>query len=196
MHKYILIGIALITCWYFFGHTEKVILGAGALAPKAPQQIPVNIPAFTFKNHQITPLAEFEIKAKVLSRKNYTLDAIADLVPTDLALGWGNMSDERIVNDFNISQSNRWYYFRTHTDLISVHEAHNSSANMHIIPGNDLVEIRLKRVKMGEIINIKGYLVKVAAPDGRTYISSLSREDTGAGACEIILVADLWTDYY
>jgi hypothetical protein len=67
---------------------------------------------------------------------------------------------------------------------------------MHIIPGNDLVEIRLKRVKMGEIINIKGYLVKVAAPDGRTYTSSLSREDTGAGACEIILVADLWTDYY
>jgi hypothetical protein len=43
---------------------------------------------FDFKNYQITPLASFVIKAKVLSKNSYMLGRESDLSPIDLALGW------------------------------------------------------------------------------------------------------------
>lgn len=83
------------------------------MAPAVPQQKNIEPPVRDrFDQYEITHLATFDIKAKVLSKKNYQFGRGADLAPTDLALGWGNMSDERILEKIRISQSNRFYYWR------------------------------------------------------------------------------------
>ena len=64
---------------------------------------------FEFKNYKITPLAEFSIKAKVLSMKNYNWGRSSDLSPADPALGWENMSDEAVLESIRVRQKNFLY---------------------------------------------------------------------------------------
>ena len=49
----------------------------------------------------------------------------------------------------------------------------------------------LKRVREGDVVSIHGHLVQVMANDGWHWASSLSREDTGSGACELVLVESI-----
>ncbi len=60
-----------------------------------------------------------------------------------------------------------------------------------MIPSSDAIARRLKAVKAGDIVQIRGYLVQVAAQDGWSWRSSLTRDDTGGGACELIFVQSL-----
>ncbi len=64
------------------------------------------------------------------------------------------------------------------------------SANMHIIPGNNTVKEALKKARRGDIIELKGSLVKAVAKDGWRWTSSLTREDTGDYSCELVWVDD------
>jgi len=53
------------------------------------------------------------------------------------------------------------------------------------------MERRLKAVKPGDTVRIRGYLVQVEGKDGWRWRSSLTRDDTGGGACELIFIQEL-----
>lgn len=96
-----------------FLYEPHVILGPGVHAPDVPvQEYLSGVEPIVHGQYRITPLASFELSAKVLSRENYYLGREADLSPTDLAMGWGRMSDESVIKQIDISQSNRWYYWQ------------------------------------------------------------------------------------
>jgi hypothetical protein len=59
------------------------------------------------------------------------------------------------------------------------------------VPANDDVKEKLLRVKKGEIVQLKGYLINVRHEDGWTWRSSLTRDDTGAGSCELMWVENV-----
>ncbi len=141
--------------------------------------------------HTITPLEPFQLEALVLSREDYRFDRGARVSPTDLALGWGPMADPQVLARIDISQSNRWYRWRAEEFPIPRREIETHSANMHLIPANDTVARALKQVEPGQRIVLSGQLVRVDGDDGFHWQSSLSREDTGEGACELIWVEGL-----
>jgi len=137
----------------------------------------------------LQPLAGFSLEARVLSREDYRLGRESDLSPTDLALGWGRMRDDAVLARLDIDQSNRWYHYRWQgVPPIPLSEIIDSSANMHMIPGSEAIASALARVEAGERVRIDGWLVEAQAPDGWRWRSSTSREDTGAGACELVYV--------
>jgi len=77
----------------------------GAIAPLEPLQTDASeSQELPFGRWRLAPRAHYEITARILSREDYHFDAIADLIPEDLALGWGPMSDNRILQRFEISQ--------------------------------------------------------------------------------------------
>ena len=151
------------------------------------KKIKKSIP-FKFKGLTITPLAEYKIKARVLSRHRYTTGKEAKISPMDLALGWGRMADPNIIKDIHISQWGRWYYWKTKKFPIPRREIETHSANTHIIPANNEVYKTLKKIKKGDIIYLEGKLVRV---NGKNWYwqSSMSRKDTGGGSCELV-----WTE--
>jgi hypothetical protein len=60
-----------------------------------------------------------------------------------------------------------------------------------MIPANNQIEAQLKSARVGQIVAFKGQLVEVKANDGWHWKSSLTRNDTGAGACELVFVESL-----
>ena len=62
---------------------------------------------------------------------------------------------------------------------------------MHMIPASADIERKLKALHAGSSSNCRATLVEVDAADGWRWRSSLTREDTGAGACELIWVSEL-----
>lgn len=141
--------------------------------------------------YRITPLQPFSIEARVLGREDYHFDAGAAVSPTDLALGWGPMADPQVLASISIRQSNRWYHWQVESFPIPRREIETHSANMHMIPANASVAATLADVRKGQRIRLSGQLVRVDGDDGFTWSSSLSREDTGNGACELIWIEQL-----
>jgi hypothetical protein len=162
----------------------------GVLVAEEPLQEdyrPLPLP-FAHEGYVIQPLAAFGLEARVLSRRDYRWDSMAGLVPTDLALGWGRMSDTAVLDGLSIGQGDRYYSWSTAVLPIPRREIETHSANMHLIPADAAVARVLARVRPGSVIRLEGELVEVRSPRGWSIRSSTTREDTGAGACEVIWV--------
>jgi hypothetical protein len=161
----------------------------GVLAAEPPAQVDLDHGAQLQRGDvTLTTRAHFDITARVLSRKDYSGGADARLIPTDLALGWGRMSDSDVLAKIDISQSSRFYYWHVKECPIPRREIETSSANMHMIPANEDVKRQLEQVRQGELVRITGFLVDAGRADGWRWKTSLTRDDTGAGACELIYV--------
>ena len=98
------------------------------------------------------------------------------------------MSDEAILSKVDISQSNRFYYWHVDELPIPRRDIETQSANMHMIPATSQIEKILKAVRPGQVVKFSGYLIEAKANDGWHWKSSLSRDDTGNGACEVVFV--------
>ncbi len=178
---------------YFHFAGRPVDRAPGIVAPLQPRQTdiagaPLN---FAKNGYQINALAAFEVEALVILMEEYRFDQGAALAPVDLALGWGPMSDTSVLEKIEFSQSNRFYYWRTSDFPISRRQIEHNSANMHLIPANLEIEDRLRSIRPGNIVRISGYLADASGTNGWRWRSSLSREDTGAGACELVWVETL-----
>jgi hypothetical protein len=161
----------------------------GILAPADPiQTAPLTEAPWTHRNHRITPLARFEIRARVLGAERYRFDRASELSPVDLALGWGPMSDSQVLESLEIRQRDRWYFWSASRLPISAAEITTHSANMHLIPATEAVARRLLAARPGQLAELSGHLVRVDGKDGWHWISSLSRADTGDGSCEVVWV--------
>jgi hypothetical protein len=174
--------------------------GTGSIACRLPPRVaafdpplqtstPDSLAPFRLRAAMLKPLAGFSIDARVLSRRDYGSDREAELSPIDLTLGWGRMRDDAVLARLDISQSGRWYHYRYRGEPpIPQREIDRSAANMHMIPGSDAVADALDDVEPGQRVRIDGWLVEASAPDGWRWRSSLTRDDTGGGACELVYV--------
>jgi hypothetical protein len=176
---------------YHHYQNRPVIHGAGEIAQNEPTQNHTNNAAVQLNGFTLTPLASYAIEARVLSREDYSSGVEAELSPTDLAVGWGPMSDETVLNKIDISQRHRFFYWHVDAFPIPQRDIEVHAANMHIIPANDTVKRQLTKIRTGQLVNIKGQLVEAKRADGWHWRSSLSREDTGNGACELMYVTEL-----
>lgn len=160
----------------------------GVLAANEPLQRLVQRPAFQFGDYQLTPLAEFDVEARVLSVEKYRTDLSARLSPIDFALGWGPMSDSAVLDHFRVRQGARFFTIYPDEQAIDMKVALLNAANMHLIPATGALDDQLKRVRPGNIVRLRGQLVSALGPNNFTWRSSLTRADTGNGACELFYV--------
>ena len=154
----------LATAWFLYARINAPIAyPPGVLIAAEPQQTittsddgPFDEGKFHFQ-----PLAHFALDARVLHQKIYRYDHAAALVPVDLAVGWGPMSDQAVLDQLEISQSARFFWYQC------------------------------KSLRTGELIHLSGLLVEATGPEIGTWRSSLSRTDSGNGACELVWVEEI-----
>lgn len=187
-----LIAALMLSLWggWSWWHARPLHPGPGELAPDDPVQTALDEPVepIHLGDFTLTARAKFELVARVLSTEHYHADAGAALVPEDFALGWGRMSDSAVLEDIDISQSGRFYYWHVERFPIPRREIETHSANMHLIPADAGVRRALERVRVGQVVALDGFLVDADRADGWHWRTSLTRDDTGAGACELFYV--------
>lgn len=176
-------------CWW----SERGIpCPPGVLAPNEPVQENVKDgPSFELDGYALHALARFEVEARVLGAERYRLGREAQLSPVDLALGWGPMSSNEVLEPLSISQGGRAfrYSWSSYSSLrIPSDDIARHSANMHMIPLDDSARETLLSARRGNIVHFSGWLVEARGPDGWRWRSSLTRNDTGMGACELVAV--------
>lgn len=132
----------------------------------------------------------YEITALVLSTKAYG-DFNGDIAPVDLALAWGDLTNPKLAENLQVWQDSRFFYWvlppnkpLARGDVIS------QTANVHMISLSPKQEETLQSIRRGDLIQLKGHLVNIHK-QGRSWKTSTSRTDSGAGACEIFLTSEI-----
>jgi hypothetical protein len=180
MGRWLLVAV-LAAGGYQYWHSHKLIAPAVGVTTSMDS-------AWNAYGFQITALEKFDFEARVLRAEHYSMGREAQLAPVDLALGWGPMANPAVIDQVKITQSNRFYYWHADQFPIPRRDIEVNSANMHMVPANAEVERTLRALHSGQRVTISGYLIEARAPDGWRWRSSLTREDTGAGACELVWV--------
>lgn len=190
MKKVLFISLALVAimAWRDWNRRD-IVHPPGVLINEAPGQKATAAEAFPLDEFRLTPRAALSLRARVLSREDYFWGAESGLSPMDLALGWGVMSDQQVLDRITITQGTRWYFTRyEYPAPVSDQAIIRNSSNMHMIPANDWVLKKLRKLRRGDIVGLRGMLVDVNSDSGFIWTTSLSREDTGNGSCEIFYV--------
>lgn len=191
MRRFIVVACVLVLFGAVHWYRQRPIEhAAGVLVDSEPlQSAPSSRALIRHGDFELTPLADYTIQARVLSRRDYTFDGGSKLAPTDLAVGWERLSDSAVLDQLELSQSARYFFWRWEgKPPIRLDEITRSAANMHMIPADSGVARELARVRVGEVITMRGELVDARDGHGWRWTSSLRRDDTGDGACELMLV--------
>ncbi|MDR1010002.1 MAG: hypothetical protein LBM04_02550 [Opitutaceae bacterium] len=193
----ILAAVILVILWW---RHEPDAKWPGIPAPDDPGQTAGDLPPpFVHNGYTITPLAHYAITAVVLARDRYRFDTMSGICPVDLGLGWGPMSDAERINLMDFYQSYRWMDWRVSAKNksklgLSPSEVNRHAANTHCIPADAAIKKTLLSVKRHDLVTLKGYLIR-ANNSKNSFLSSLSRTDTGAGACEIVFVTEIQREH-
>jgi hypothetical protein len=185
----VMASVALYAVWQIVS-SRPIERPPGAIAAADPLQSDLEAPQTITKGEfQVIGQARFSAEVRVLSRERYRLGALADVAPLDIAVGWGPMSDSKVLEYIDITQSGRFYFWHYDDEPpIPQNEIESHSANWHLVPANSTVWHKLSGLRVGNIVKLDGMLVNLKNPDTGTFATSLRRDDTGAGACEIIYV--------
>ena len=172
-------------------------------APDAPHQINLDEPFFleTVDGVEVWALAEYDIQARILSRRRYYWDwglpwswAWTDISPIDLTVGWGNLSDTAIASQTEFWNFYRFGWLEFSNDLFASsqsfsHDIRSKLANMHMIPATYEVRAQLLDLRDNQTVRMKGFLVALGEDGELRAFSSMSRyDDFGPGDCEIMYV--------
>ncbi|MGQ0798559.1 MAG: hypothetical protein ACT4NL_00400 [Pseudomarimonas sp.] len=195
-----LIGLCLLGFVYRVGQPgplfppSQIPQAAGrVIAPDPPiQRLISNATPQTYLDLELQPLAEFEFDARLLSLAWYSQGTEANYSPVDLGIAWGAMSDSANIDALDWSHGSRFLNYRYASQPpIPQRELDRSVANLHVLPASAEVLRKIEQLRAGQRIVGRGILVAATRADGWRWNSSLSREDTGAGACELLLLSDI-----
>jgi hypothetical protein len=182
-------AIALFAVWQLVS-SRPVHRDPGETAVDDPLQSELEAPQTVARGDvQVIAQARFSAEVRVLGRERYRLGDLADVAPLDIAVGWGPMSDSAVIAGLDIRQSGRFYFWQYQDEPpIPTHLIESHSANWHLVPANDVIWRKLDRLRVGDVVQLEGMLVNLQSAGIGTIATSLRRDDTGAGACEIIYV--------
>lgn len=165
---------------------------------KGPVQTAIDRSEFLFHYrggvYDVQPVAAYEISGLVVSHNN--IKSLADIYHDedsvdlkDICIIWGaNLRN----NDFQQVdfESNAWTC--SYSYFGELRFQHNQVANNHLLAAEAAVQKTIRSLKIGDQVTLKGMLVNYRR--GNTdYVraSSLSRDDTGNGACEVMFVEEV-----
>lgn len=180
------------------GCSETELGGFYQSAAASPQPITINVADFTFT---LQPLYNYRIVGKIVGKDEYSGSPSDRLAPMDLTIANGDIIRPEVFTHFTIRKSPRHfsyhYYLPSGTMQVSQHYATEHISNNHLIFADETVYSTAKSARVGDMVDISGYLVTVSgkSTDGRTYSqrTSTTRSDQGEMSCEVVYVLSFRT---
>ncbi|MBR6103019.1 MAG: hypothetical protein IKP95_11365 [Ruminococcus sp.] len=146
---------------------------------------------------------EYEIEGLVVhTRRYFGPFSMADAIsPMDVALAWGKVAEKNTLIDFGWEHTKRALI--VDADPADDYEIKliggmdyviSHCSNNHLIPASFRVSHDIKKIRRGDHVKLKGYLVSAyGSRFGNSYAweTSTVRDDHGKTGCEIIYVTDV-----
>ncbi len=148
----------------------------------------------------VTLVNSYDIEGLVVHTRDYMSSDIGDqLSPCDIGLAWGNVAANNERYDLHWDHGNRFLELSCDAGVESAlgGRAYVDShiSNNHVIPADMNICWQLRSIHPGSHVRLKGYLVYVEGistkGDVFYWYSSLKRDDTGKGACEVMYVTSV-----
>jgi hypothetical protein len=210
VRKVCLVIFVALTCYSYFSY--KPYKAVNEINPEAlsnPVQIAIQNPRpikFIKDGYQYTlhPLYDYTITGLNLHTQLYdqwfSLSRTDKTFIKDVCVIWGENLSSKAYQDssFSVKQDFRFCLYNWYSDKLVFNA--NELSNNHLIASTPKVEKIIRSMRAGDQIMIKGKLVNVETHavgetqeyehKNATWTTSTTREDSGAGACEIIYVTE------
>ena len=199
-----LLPLAIITL--FASHYKRKILPDSSKMLPVLQNEPIQTKTqsknFIFKylktEYFVQPVADYEIWGLVATHNN--IHSIADIYHDktsvdikDLCVLWGSNVDSNNYHNIKFSSNAFICSYQTMSREASSKFDKYKFSNSHLLSNNKTVRNKIRNVRIGDQIYMKGMLVNYAPKTNLRHLrkSSLTRKDTGDGACEVIFVNEI-----
>lgn len=148
---------------------------------------------FTFT---LRPLYSYRIVGRIMGKDEYGATPSDRLAPVDLTIASGDIIRPEILSHFSVYKYPRHfsYSFTFPAGAMPLSPAYVAEhiSNNHLIFANDAGYSAAKAARVGDMVEITGYLVTVygTSTDGRTFsqTTSTTRRDQGEQSCEVVYV--------
>ncbi len=141
----------------------------------------------------VTLVAKYKMYGRVYAKRYVPSKLhLASIVPYDVTIGWGDLKSKDVYKTIKTVMSGRVvYWFYNSKCPLNEKEINSMMSNNHLIPANKNVKKGIKKLRKTDVVYIEGYLANVSIHKPHIIersTSSLTRDDTGLGACEMIYV--------
>lgn len=169
---------------------------------REPIQTETTTPPFQIEKGQvpytITPLYNYDLVGFVVSEHRtdtwfdyYHKQWNDSFNVKDLCVIWGDNAMSGIYNNMKF-KSGSWTCYYSSSDYATWNAfSHNALSNNHLLTASPEIEKLLLSIRRGDQVRIKGYLAEYKDNEGFKRGSSITRNDTGNGACETVYVSEL-----
>ncbi|CAN5210507.1 hypothetical protein BH09PSE6_BH09PSE6_11980 [soil metagenome] len=195
--------LCLLASWWFGGILPpRSQLAQSVLAE--PSQTPTRTAPFSTEvdgvEYQVKPVFDYEIDGLVVSEHDSAsfFDIIhADwndrINVVDLCVIWGANAADGAYEKMEFSSGQFVCYYRTNDRDAAQPQYFRALSNNHLLTDDPRVAKRLRTVRVGDQIRLRGQLVEYSHDHGFAFHrgTSTTRDDTGDGACETIFVRDV-----
>jgi hypothetical protein len=183
--------LVLATAWALRAHQR------GTLAAQAPRPadgvlvgaeptyggLDFQPPWLPLGSHQAMAVGTIDVSARVLSRRDYPPAGFGQVLPTDLVLGWGPMSDNRVIDHVAIRQEDRGMVLQPDAAAAITTDAAYAS----VLQAAVYSEFRphsqaLAALRVGDVIHLYGWRMKLQDANGTTWAGGTGHEAIGQRA--------------
>ena len=164
-----------------------------------PKQTLIDEPPFTFsyegQNYTIEPVADYEISGLVVTHND--ISAFDDIYHTsksvdikDLCLVWGANIESGVYRKLEFWSEPWSCNVRTNDLELFKQFRNNALSNTHLLVENRAAASVIRDIHIGDQVTLQGKLINYypAGSSNMRRSSSITREDEGNGACEVMLV--------
>ncbi|QCU90138.1 hypothetical protein [Thiomicrorhabdus sediminis] len=172
MKKLLALALAVFVWQHFYYVSSAPKLGPGVVAGGAPYVSQADTKTFRDGDFTIYPSNNFSAEVRVLHATHYYFDRASRLSPFAMIVGWQEMSDESYIEAYDFSHFERSYSWDSETMPLESEDVEHKIANLNIIPANNGVKAMLNNIKIGNVVEIEGFIVNVKSSTGWRWSSA------------------------
>lgn len=169
MVKYLIFCVFIVSSYIVYS-TFPINHGPGKMAKEEPviEKLTWQEP-FTFKGATFTPKRVIEGEVRILKRKRYFFDSFSKYSPVDAMVGWNELSDNRNLDYIFYTLGDRSSNLDLTRPPLPVPKIYGESDLWHFIPSTSEIDTKLKSLRNGHIIKVKGLLVDISNDSDFTF---------------------------
>ena len=159
------------------------------------KEVPFEV-SFNNVNYEVVPRYDYELYGLVVSYNHHQGDKRLHakwndhLNMMDLCVVWSDSAFSPYLNDLNFSSGEFTCNVETRSNEAWASFRMNQLANNHLLSVDPAIRDRVQDVQIGDQIYLKGHLSEYGIVGAHKRGTSVTREDTGNGACETIYLEE------